>query len=551
MFIFHLSFFSRFFVFPKTFVQSVLYSLSGLRSSRHGFVKSAFAVFLVSALQVSLVQAQECSTSDAGDCECGSSCECDNCHHHHSGHNLGGPDEAFIHGHMDSVPNFGLEYSAISIASGNWSNPSTWQGGKLPRAGSIVRIAKDTVVTYDEMTVEVDTIGVEGTFRIDPQQDTRLKVANLLVYRSGYLEVGTESRPIDSKVRCEILLANKPLDTKDDGIGMFDPEQWGTGLLNFGKIRMFGHEVGETFVRLAKEPLTGDTTLVTEISVSEQGWRIGDRLLLPDTMNRVGKSIEEVEIQGISGKVITLGSPLKFDHIGARDVAGNLDFLPHVLNLSRNIRIRSEYSDLPTDLRNPVLEGTRGHTVSFGTADVDIRYVLFEDLGRTKNVKLDSTIFEVDLFDSESNKTYTVEVGGGIVRDPGQELPKGHRAAVHHSEVVVKDSSGKRVPHIAQVGDFRLVKIGSNQIARYAVHAHHVRGPRRDAKYTGHQYKLIGNAVDNGGFGKWGLVIHGSHFGLIENNLVYQVQGAGIVTEDGSETENVFERNFCDPYPVP
>ena len=544
MIIYNPSFLARLFVFPRIFFQQVLHVFSELLLKRLPVAISLSTFLFAFFFALPQVHAQQCSTSAAGECQCGSSCECDSCTHH-AGHELGGADEAFIHGHLDSVPNFGLEYSAISVANGNWSDPNTWQGRKLPKAGSIVRIAEDTVVTYDEMTVEVDTIGVEGTFRFDPKQDTRLKIANLLVYRGGYLEVGTSSRPIASNVRCEIILANKPLDTVDDGVGVFDPEQWGTALLNFGKIRMFGHELGETFLRLSKEPLKGDTTLVAASSVSEHGWRVGDRLLLPDTMDRRGKSIEELEIEGISGKVITLTSPLKFNHVGARDVAGKLDFLPHVLNMNRNIRIGSEYRDLPTNLRKPVMEGTRGHTVSFGTADVDIRYVSFEDLGRTKNVGLDSTIFEADLFDSENKETYRVEIGGGLVRDPGKELPKGYSALVSHGQILVLDSSRKIASHIAQVGDWRLIKIGTNQIARYALHTHHVSGPRRDAKYTGYQFQLVGNAIDNGGFGKWAMVIHGSHFGLIENNIVYNVQGAGIVTEDGSETKNVFARNFA------
>ena len=40
------------------------------------------------------------------------------------------------------------------------------------------------------------------------------------------------------------------------------------------------------------------------------------------------------------------------------------------------------------------------------------------------------------------------------------------------------------------------------------------------------------------------LVVHRSHYGLIRDNVVYNTRGAGIVTEDGTESFNVFERNF-------
>lgn len=43
---------------------------------------------------------------------------------------------------------------------------------------------------------------------------------------------------------------------------------------------------------------------------------------------------------------------------------------------------------------------------------------------------------------------------------------------------------------------------------------------------------------------KWGLAVHDSHFGLIKDNVVHEVQRAGIVTEDGSESHNLFQRNL-------
>ena len=38
--------------------------------------------------------------------------------------------------------------------------------------------------------------------------------------------------------------------------------------------------------------------------------------------------------------------------------------------------------------------------------------------------------------------------------------------------------------------------------------------------------------------------IHNTHLGLVENNIVVDWQGGGIVTEDGSETGNVIQANF-------
>ena len=77
---------------------------------------------------------------------------------------------------------------------------------------------------------------------------------------------------------------------------------------------------------------------------------------------------------------VTLNSALQYDHLGARDLNGVLDFLPHVGNLTRNVIIRSESAT-----------GTRGHIIATHMADVDIRYALFRDLGRTTYLPLNTT----------------------------------------------------------------------------------------------------------------------------------------------------------------
>jgi hypothetical protein len=128
--------------------------------------------------------------------------------------------------------------------------------------------------------------------------------------------------------------------------------------------------------------------------------------------------------------------------------------------------------------------GTRGHTMFISRADIDIRYAAFNALGRTRMGTVNSAEF---------------------------------------------DSEG------------RVARTGTNQIGRYAVHFHHDFGPRKTPA-NGYQFTLVGNAVDDSP--KWGITIHRSHYGLIQDNVVFNTRGAGIVTEDGSESFNVFDHNF-------
>ena len=395
---------------------------------------------------------------------------------------------AFFELEHDKIPNFAQNPTIQSVQNGSWSDVNSWNPARLPNAGDVVLITHNVI--YNSTTGEADTIGIDsnGVLRFKTDQNTRLKVGTLLVMPGGTLEVGTEGNPVAEGVTAEIIIRDKPLDLTDDGLGVYDPAQFGTSILIVeGTITMHGAIKDPTFTRLSQEPRAGMTTLSLE--QPGMGWKPGDRLILPDTRqlkdwereSKYTPQWEELTIASISSdkRTITLTNPLQFDHRGAYDGDGiTLRFLPHVGNLSRNVIIRSE---------NP--SGTRGHTQTFHRAAVDIRYVLFRDLARTTIDPLDSIQF---------------------------------------------DSNGS-VTHI-----------GTNQIARYPVHTHHLIGPENTSPGT-YQYKLIGNAIDGGPSQhkfKWGMTIHGSHYGLIKQNIVYNMAGAGIAFEDGSESYNVLEENF-------
>jgi hypothetical protein len=384
----------------------------------------------------------------------------------------------------ESIPDFSLDTSrpaVQTVQSGSWSSPATWQGGQVPTANHVVRILSNHVVTIDNTSAVAYTIAIDGTLAFAISVNTRLKVTNLQVMAGdmgmgtpGILEVGTAAAPVAATVTAEIIIANSPI-----GAGVADPLQFGTGLIVLGKMVVHGSVRTPTFVRLATEPRAGDTTLTLSGAVS--GWRAGDRLVLPDTRHIKESEVvpgndwinavnqwEERTVQAVSadGRTLTLTSGLQFDHLGARDLNGVLDFLPHVGNLTRNVVVRSESAT-----------GTRGHTLMTHLANVDIRYALFKDLGRTTYLPLNTT---------------------------------------------------------------------TNHIGRYPLHMHHLSGPQ-PTPANGYQFTLVGNAVDGGSVEtkfKWGIAVHGSHYGSIQDNVVYNYNGAAIATEDGSESFNVFDHNF-------
>ena len=187
------------------------------------------------------------------------------------------------------------------------------------------------------------------------------------------LEIGTESNPLPASYTAEIIIKDKALDATTD------PDQYGTGsLVVDGKVTMHGAGKSPTFVRLA----AGASGWAVNVATPTSGGRLasGDRLILPDTRhlrdsevrdwNVIQPQWEELTVQGVSadGHTLTLGRALTYDHFGARDGNGTLDFLPHVGNLYRNITIRSEFL---------IGTGIQGHTLFTSRANIDVRYVAF------------------------------------------------------------------------------------------------------------------------------------------------------------------------------
>src|SRR5919201_1264988 len=146
-----------------------------------------------------------------------------------------------------------------------------------------------------------------------------MKTANLMVVDEGYLEVGSAVAPIAPNVTAEIIIAEQKIDRQ------LDPAELGAGIESLGKITMHGAMKSPTFVRLAAEPLAGQTTLKLEQAVN--GWKAGDSIVIPDTRQlresergtNYKAEDEKIEIASIAEKQVTLKTPLKYDHKGARN----------------------------------------------------------------------------------------------------------------------------------------------------------------------------------------------------------------------------------------
>ena len=357
-----------------------------------------------------------------------------------------------------------------SVSNGSWHDTEIW-GGKVSSANDTVVVSSSVMIRGN---VEVANLCIfpGGELLFDPDHETSLRVDTLQVMPGGRLTIGAASTPATKPVK--IIFRDGAIDLEQD------PGQYGRGLIVLGRIDVHGRPPGKAFVRLAREPHAGDRELLLS-EAAPRSWEAGQRLFLPDTRQQpAGPRLsmvsegEELVAARLDGARVLLTEPLAHDHLGARDATGTLRYLPHAVNLSRNVEFSSA---------NP--DGTRGHIMLGADASVSINGAAFKGLGRTTTDVVDDTVF-------------------------GE--------------------------------DGTLQRVAKNQRGRYALHLHHVAASCETGMSSAQAFRLVDNVIE--GAARWGLVIHDSHFGLIEDNVIYGFEGAGIVTEDGSESHNVFSKNF-------
>ena len=268
-----------------------------------------------------------------------------------------------------------LAPTVSSVASGNWSSPSTWSAGMVPSTNAIVDIAAGHTVTYDVVSsIDIGEVQVHGTLSFSRTANTQLDAGSLLVFTGGTLEIGTEASPIPSNVKVTIRLVDLTgVITYDHlhGQTMLQPVLHTHG----GTVDIHGSPLTNTWTMLTQNAAAGASTLTVANSVSD--WKVGDKIIITGTnkMRVKGQTsddpmvqpivtsagcdvrtqdfncldsstfqAEERTIASVSGNTITLSSPLTYLH------KGSAHYEAAVGNLTRNIVITSKN---PTGRRGP------------------------------------------------------------------------------------------------------------------------------------------------------------------------------------------------------
>lgn len=441
--------------------------------------------------------------------------------------------DAEFHPHMGT-------FTHTAVKDGVWSDPTVWAGGIVPGSAGDTIVDRATVnvntsryaVTYDLFMSDAKDangkiakalngihVGGAGVFRLSTSVETRLYVDTLMVHGTTVFgETGNivPESATPGKAFAEIVFVPQ----EAPGITTR------LGLMTMGAVRCHGAPKAPRLQAVDTIP-AGATTIALD-NLAAASWRAGDTILLVSTQHagisttdasykgptkfwgqngprlhlntELGymRSQDEVRtIASLSGNTITLDAPTQYAH--SRTTATlprgqTVDIRPVVASLSGSILMRSadasEGGDL-TDLQK------RAHTMFMHNDDVDCRYVEFRNVARTDTNPTLAT--DQRDFDATTNLTqYFVLLtdapasGGTLMRDP------------------------------------------LNVRGRYGVHLHG-NGPYASRKMA----VLLGNRLwaplDAPPIPGWGMVHHNARASL-EGNVIFNVRGAGMVTENGNET---------------
>ena len=369
------------------------------------------------------------------------------------------------------------EATHIAVNSGKWFDSSTWKNGQIPDDEAEVLIPQNVAVRYNGTSdARLDTLRVDGVLNFATRRNTQMMVDTFIVSPQGKLNIGNQNNSVKADKTAKIIFtSDRAIDSNSD------PKQLGKGLISEGRVGIYGAEKLD-FVPIQGNALAGENELVLQLPQgmnSPTGWQVGDQLVLGGTYFRYQGSNED-----------------------------NSKFHDEVLTITK-------------------IDGDR---ISFTNNDISSgdNTVLRFDHQRPEGFEK-----RVNLYVANTTRNVVLET------EKGKEVPIANRAHVmfmHNPNVVVQNAGfynlgrtdkNQLIDDPGRNVDGAIGK-GTNPRGRYSLHFHrtgadNLRGKAAIAK---------GNAVV--GSPGWGIAHHDSHANL-EDNVVFDVVGAGIAAEAGNE----------------
>jgi cell migration-inducing and hyaluronan-binding protein len=215
---------------------------------------------------------------------------------------------------------------AVAVKQTRWSDPASWPGGKVPRAGDAVTIGRDRNILLDVAPPALRSLTINGKLSFANTLDLELKT-DWIYLPGGELDIGSEAQPFTRKATITLTdnVPNEDINTMGDrGIMMLG-----------GTLSLHGDRTSNTWTKLAKTAKAGSATINV---LNAAGWRKGDVIVLAST-DFDPRQAEERTVTAVSGNTLTLDKPLTYMHFG--EITFGVDERGEVAMLSRNIKIQA------------------------------------------------------------------------------------------------------------------------------------------------------------------------------------------------------------------
>ena len=387
--------------------------------------------------------------------------------------------------HHDRIPIYGHLHTICAVQSGSWFDVATWDEHRLPIDTDAVCIPAGLHVTLSA-GVPLNRRHLRRRHTDPPPTappPTLAAAACLDLVIAGHLEATTG---FDLTVRTITVLPQGHLQLTDLGVVTFRDGVIDTAFDPF----QFGHGLICVDGKVTIEGQPKATTWATVTAEVKAGETVLPFTAIPDWHVGDHLVIPDTRQPMVPADLDPANSQV--EHVVIASIGGAAVTLTAPL-AHDHLAWRAQdgtpkvFFGVGNLTRSIVLAsvnpaGTRAHILLTGRSDITARYAEIREMGRTKFTPLNNAVRAAD----------------------GTVTP------------------------------------GTNQIGRYPWHFHHCFGPLNSPKP--YQFEAKGLSIQ--GSPKWGIAIHGSHYGYVGHNVIDAVSGAGIVTETPHEYASVIERNF-------
>lgn len=368
-----------------------------------------------------------------------------------------------------------------NLPSFKWSDPAAWGSEGKPTNGKVVTVPNDKRIILDENPPNLAGITVNGILEFE-NKDISLNTGWIMVH--GLFRIGSIADPYTKKAF--IQLTGSP---SENVMGMGS-----RGIMVMGGcLEMHGRPPESAWTKISQTANSGSNTIQT---INPSGWNVGDEIVIAPT---------DFYEAGPGGSSITQKTSIVQVN-GANSIN-----LANALNATRYGELQYPITTSPflsTDMNHP------NRILTPPSADTDIKKTPLQLDERAEVGNLTRNIVVESIDDS-----YWQDQGYGA-----------HIMIMQNGAEAYLD--GVEIRRAGQRG----------LLGRYPFHWHML-------SYSGTQYlgDATGQYIKNSSVAhssNRGIVIHGTNGVIVQNNIVYDVRGHGIFTEDAVERRNTIDNNL-------